>query len=154
MGHCDGTDRSLESPRPTPQTWQCTISRLVITAQLETHLDRGCPEGQAEACRQRAPHLWEESPGSLYGWLLSVGCDPPHPSLGSSHLGQGRKKRGQLRALGQKAQNPGPASDGHGRGSVKASVFPSGTGWSVLDSLPSSPAPSPHNLWLQLFISL
>lgn len=154
MRHCDGTDRSLESPPSTPQTWQCTIPRLVTSTQLKTHLDRGCPEGQAEACQQGAPRLWEESPGSLHGWLLSVGCGPPHPSLGSSHLDQGGKKRGQLRAPGQTAQNPGPASEGPGRGSVKASVFPLGTGWDVLDPLPSSPAPSPHNLWLQHFISL
>lgn len=55
------------------------------------YLDTGCPEGRAAACQWGAAPLWEGVPEIQRGWLLSVGCGPPHPSSAQFHLGRENK---------------------------------------------------------------
>lgn len=94
------------------RTWQCGVPRRDAKRWPRPYLGRGCPGGQAEACPRAAARPWEERWRSPRGWLLSVGCGPPHPSVGTSHLGAGRKE--QQEAVGPGAQQP-TALEGEGR---------------------------------------
>lgn len=77
---------------------------------VRPYLERGCPGGQAVACQQGAAHLQGESQGSPHGWLLSVGCGPPRPSSGLSHLGPSKEERSMTVRPQQTHPGPGPAS--------------------------------------------
>lgn len=66
---------------------------MMISMSPRTYLDRGCPEGQAAACQLVAAHPWGDYWRSSHDWLLSVGCGPPRPSLGWSHLCPGRREQ-------------------------------------------------------------
>lgn len=125
-------------------TWQCGVPRQDAKRWPRPYLDRGCPGGQAEACPRAAAHPWEEHWRSPRGWLLSVGCGPPHPSVGTSHLGAGRKE--QQEAVGPGAQQP-TALEGEGR---DADGAPDSSGLSgshhsggFTIHLPSAPSASP-----------